>query len=315
MKRYTIIVILFLSIYGKQMLAVEVYAHRGLAAYWPENTLVSFEKSLELGVDALDIDVALTKDNIVVGSHDPFLNKNLTRDKNGHWLKNNKNLIRNYTFKDLQQFDVGAIKRSSTYRLQFAKQKELNNIKIPSLAQVIELIKSKAKKETKLQIEIKTHPIKDSDQYIETFVESIISTLNKHNFIEKAELQSYDWRTLVYAKKIEPKAILSFITEQSLSRNVFSTRSMPAGKGWTAGYHLKNYDNSIIKTLVAAGANNWCPFYKNVTKELVKQAHENNIRVIPWTADSKSDMKKLISMGVDGIITNKADVLLQILNA
>lgn len=296
------------------MYATEIYAHRGLAAYWPENTLIGFQKSLELGVDALDIDVSLTKDNIVVGSHDPFLNKDLTRDPDGKWLKNNKLIVNDFTFAELQVYDVGSIRPRSWTSKQFPNQKKLDNIRIPSLDQVIELIK-KYDTKTKLQIEIKTNPKHDSDEYVQKFVQAIIGTLTKHDFLKKAELQSFDWRSLIYAKKINSKVNTSFITQQSLERNVFKSLGMPKGRSWTAGYNLKDYDNSIIKVLKAAGADNWSPFYKNVTKQLVQEAHANNIRVIPWTADSIIDMKKLINDGVDGIITNKSDVLKEVLSS
>lgn len=315
MKKYIILLnIVILTCFCLTMHALEIYAHRGLAAYWPENTLIGFEKSIALGVDSLDIDIALTKDNIVVGSHDPFLNKNLTRDFNGKWLKNNKLKISDFTFQQLQQFDVGSIRPGSQYSLRFPKRHALDNIKIPSLQQVIKLVKSQANKNVKLQIEIKTNPKYDDDRYIKKFIKAIVDTLKANDFLTRAELQSFDWRTLIYARDIAPKVKLSFITQQSLLRNIFSFTNMPKGRSWTAGYKLEDYNNSVIEVLAAVGADNWCPYYKNVTKELVTKAHAYNIRVIPWTADTKRDMKKLIKDGVDGIITNKSDLLKQVLS-
>ncbi len=297
------------------MHTLEIYAHRGFAAFWPENTLISYQKSLELGVDSLDIDVALTKDNIVVGSHDPFLNKDITIDKNGTWLENNNTLVNDLTFAELSTYQLGKVKPNSKYAKAFPLRKNLDNITAPSLDHVIDLIKAKGNHKHKLQIEIKTNPKKHNMAYIEKFVGVILSTLEKNDFIEKAELQSFDWRTLIYAKKINSKVKTSFITEQSYSFNSFNTSLLSGEKSWTAGHQLKNYDNSIIKMLSALGADNWCPYYKNVTKKLVEQAHLYNIRVIPWTVDTKNDMLQLIADGVDGIITNRSDILREVMSS
>lgn len=317
MHKYIIIglIIILLGIFSLNMHALEIYAHRGFAAFWPENTLLSYEKSLELGVDSLDIDIALTKDNIVVGSHDPFLNKDITLDNNGNWLSNNKIQINDLTFAELQTYKVGKVRPNSKYAKDFPLRNNLDNITAPSLEQVIDLIKTKGNTKHKLQIEIKTNPKKHNQAYIEKFVRAIISTLEKNSFVEKAELQSFDWRTLLYAKQLNSRIKTSFITQQSLSFDSFNTALLNGKVSWTAGHKIGDHDNSIIKLLSFLGADNWCPYYKNVTKELVEQAHKTNIRVIPWTADTKEDMLKLIDDGVDGIITNRADIMREVMSS
>src|SRR5208282_3357464 len=65
---------------------VEVYAHRGARAFSPENTLPSFQTSLRIGADYVDMDVVLTKENEVLVSHDPVLNPDITRDERGEFL-------------------------------------------------------------------------------------------------------------------------------------------------------------------------------------------------------------------------------------
>ncbi|MBP9722422.1 MAG: hypothetical protein KBD64_04600 [Gammaproteobacteria bacterium] len=109
---------------------IEIYAHRGITAYFPENTLLSYQESLKLGVNSLDIDVAMTRDNIIVGSHDPFLNKDLTRDSSGKWLDNNNIKIIDLTFTELQKYDVGRINPASPYSTHFPLQKGFDNIPI-----------------------------------------------------------------------------------------------------------------------------------------------------------------------------------------
>ena len=291
--------------------AIAIYAHRGFAGLYPENTLISFERSLDVGVHTLDVDVAITKDGVVVGSHDPFLNQAFTR-KNGIWLEDNNTQIIDLTFNELQDYDVGAINPENDYFKQFPGQNAFDNIKIPSLQQVIDLIKTKGNNEHRLQIEIKTSPQLNDDQFIEYFVTKIIDTLKLNNFLERAELQSFDWRTLIYAKKIEPTITTSFITEQSEDFDSFSIYTDP-NESWTAGHKITDYNNSMIEMMSKLGANIWCPNYKNVTPELVKAAHLNNIKVVPWTIDDKTEMNYLLSIGVDGIITNRSDLLRELL--
>lgn len=297
--------------------ATEIYSHRGGAGLMPENTLEAYKNSLELKVDAIDIDVAITKDNIIVGSHDPYLNKNFTRDSKNKWLENNRLEIKNFNFLELKQYDVGKINPDSNYKKKYPAQSSFNNIRIPSLDEVIELIKeqNKSNKNIKIQIEIKTDPNKDSNAYIKNFVEHIIFSLRKYDFIEHAELQSFDWRNLLYAKKIEPKIKTSYITEENFWRNLwYSIGNKIFGLNlWTANHKLSDYNNSWPHMIAKLGGDTWCPNYKDLTKELVDEAHANNLRVVPWTANSVPDMMSLIAMGVDGIITDRPDILKKLL--
>lgn len=287
----------------------EIYAHRGLTAYFPENTIIGYKESLNIGVHSLDIDVAMTKDGIIVGSHDPYLNKDLTRDPQGKWLENNNIKIIDLTFEELKKYDVGAINPQSAYSKLHPLQKRLDNISIPSLQELIDLIKQEGRDFHKLQIEIKTNPERDDGNYIKKIVDNIISVLEKNNFIYRAELQSFDWRALLYAKKVQPAVKTSFITQQDSEFDTFAD----VNKEWTSGYNIKDYENSVPKMIAELGGNIWCPYYKDVTKDLVKIAHSYNIKVIPWTVDSEAQMRKQIDNQVDGIITNYADKLRVIL--
>jgi glycerophosphoryl diester phosphodiesterase len=302
------ILLIITGVFSSMTNALEIYGHRGFAGLYPEGTLWGYEEILKLGVHSVDVDVALTKDNIVVVSHDPYLNKDLTRDPAGKWLSNNKIKIIDLTFAELQKYDIGKINPKSIYSKKYPLQIGKDNLRIPSLVQVINLIKTFGHGAHKIQIEIKTEPKRDSDQYVHKFVDVIIDTLEKNNFLDRAELQSFDWRGLLYAKKINPKIKTSFITEKSFILDTLK------GTSWTAGHSIRNHENSVIKMLSTLGADTWCPYYKNVTKELVAQAHAHNIRVVPWTPDLPVEMNNLIQVGVDGIITNRADILRKVLS-
>ncbi|MBP9722361.1 MAG: hypothetical protein KBD64_04290, partial [Gammaproteobacteria bacterium] len=143
---------------------------------------------------------------------------------------------------------------------------------------------------------------------IEKFVKTILSVLEKNNFLARAELQSFDWRALLYAKKIYPKVKISFITQQDSEFDTFSNKNNFA---WTAGYNIKDFNNSIPQMIAKLGGDIWCPNYRNIVEnlELINLAHSYNIKVVPWTVDTPEEMIVLIDAGVDGIITNYAERL------
>jgi glycerophosphoryl diester phosphodiesterase len=76
-----------------------------------------------------------------------------------------------------------------------------------------------------------------------------------------------------------------------------------------AGYDIDDFQGSIPLSVKASGGLNWAPYYKHLTDDLLKEAHELGLKVYVWTVDSRREMVRLMEMGVDGIITNRPDIL------
>src|SRR5215475_4353026 len=95
--------------------AFDLEGHRGSRGLAPENTLPAFAKGLSIGVTTLEMDAAITKDDVVVISHDPAMNANLSRGPDGKWLAERGPLIKDLTFAELQRYDVGRLKPDTTY--------------------------------------------------------------------------------------------------------------------------------------------------------------------------------------------------------
>ena len=76
-----------------------------------------------------------------------------------------------------------------------------------------------------------------------------------------------------------------------------------------AGLDIDDFGGSIPRAVKAAGGNYWAPYYKYLTYTLLEEAHQMGLKVYVWTVDSHSDMVRLMEMGVDGIITNRHDIL------
>ena len=101
---------------------VELHGHRGARGLWAENTLEGFRRAIALGVDAIEMDVAVTADGVVVVSHDPALNPDLTREVSGTWLTDTGPLIRDLRAEELAAWDVGRLKPGTPYAAHYPAQ-------------------------------------------------------------------------------------------------------------------------------------------------------------------------------------------------
>ncbi len=139
-------------------LAFDLIGHRGARGLAPENTLPSFARALSLGVTVLELDTAITKDGVIVISHDPSLNPNITRDKDGKWLAKPGPAIHSLTFNELQQYDVGRLKPNTNYAKSFPEQKSVDGTRIPRLADLFALVKKSGNEQVRFNIELKVSP-------------------------------------------------------------------------------------------------------------------------------------------------------------
>src|SRR5512136_2316730 len=121
--------------------ALDLQGHRGARGLAPENTLPAFAAALSLGVTTLELDTGITKDGVVVISHNMTLNPEITRDRAGKWLGAPGPAIHALTFAELQQYDVGRIKPGTDYTKQFPEQKAVDGTRIPRLADLFALVK------------------------------------------------------------------------------------------------------------------------------------------------------------------------------
>jgi hypothetical protein len=103
--------------------AFDLQGHRGARGLAPENTLEGFATALSIGVSTLELDLAMTKDGIVVVSHDRYLNPDHTRGPNGRFLAARGPAIRALTLAELQRYDVGRLQPGTVYAASFPEQR------------------------------------------------------------------------------------------------------------------------------------------------------------------------------------------------
>ena len=296
---------------------LNVIGHRGAAGLLPENTLAGFKKAIELGVDTIELDIRLTSDNEAVVYHDSRLNPAITRDNNGKWIKE-RHLIKELTLSEVQSYDVGKLNRWKGYAKKYPDQKAAEGERIPTLRDVIQLVKRTGDK-THLFIEPKFSPLKPEETKSPEEISNVVAKIIKdENIAQRVTVISFDWKILMYFQKIMPEVPTGYVTITKKNRDTIQKNKSGASP-WMAGIDIDEFD-SIPEAVKSAGGTYWITNYrhaighkKNITSKIVEKAHAIGIKVIVWTPDSKSDMKRLIKTGVDGITTNRPDILLSLL--
>ncbi len=142
--------------------AIDLQGHRGARGLAPENTLAAFRKAIDIGVTTLETDLALTSDDVLVLSHDPALNRALTRTGDGRWLSADGAPIRSLTAAELRAYDVGRIDPSHEYAKSWAQQVAADGERIPTLAQLFALARdarSPGGRPVRFNIETKLTPV------------------------------------------------------------------------------------------------------------------------------------------------------------
>ena len=287
-----------------------VIGHRGAAGLAPENTLASFTRACETGVDAFELDVLLTADGEIVVYHDFRLKPELTRSPDGKWLKRNSlPAINQLKLMDLKKYDVGRLKPGTRYSGRYPEQVPADGERIPTLRETIAIFKQQCDATTQLWVEIKTSPEKpDLTPPPETVSESVIQLLREEEIAHRTRILSFDWRNLVHIQKIAPDIPTVYLSLKG--RNLNNIKSgQPGASPWMAGLDIDDFSGSIPHAVQAAGGRHWAQYYRQLTTKDLQRAHEMGMKVYVWTPDSRMDMKRLVEMGVDGIITNRPDRL------
>lgn len=296
----------------------DLEAHRGGRDVRPENTLYSYAYAIELGATSIE----LTKDGQIVMSHNPILNSDITRDENGNYIENNKYDIRLMTVDELKKFDVGVMDPNcGEYYDLHGKTQFTYDAKIPTLEELMQLIQSYGDKNIVLNIETKSYPDPVSAGYKNNvdpkkFVEVFNNIVKKYDMEDRVVLQSFDWQTLIEMKKLNPNISTSALWQEqpSWGRDSESLRRYEKKKSpWLGGLDIKDYQGNPVKAAHAIGADIISPYYTEISKQDVDEAHSLGMKVVPWTVNNEKDMNMLLDMGVDGIISDKPWLLKQVL--
>ncbi|MEK6246444.1 MAG: glycerophosphodiester phosphodiesterase [Pseudomonadota bacterium] len=291
--------------------ALDLQGHRGARGLLPENTLPSFERALALGVTTLELDIAITSDGVLVISHDPALNPDLTRDASGRYLEQRGPAIHSMTWAQVQTYDVGRLKAGTEYARQFPDQMPVDGTRIPRLSDLFDLVKRSGDDKVRFAIETKLSPDRPEETPLpEPFARAVVEEIRKAGMAGRSQILSFDWRTLQVVQKIAPEIASVYLSIQRRMDNIAAGR--PEGSRWTAGFQYRDY-GSIPKMIKAAGGSHWSVYFGDLSPELVKEAQSLGLKVLVWTVNDPAAMDRMIGYGVDGLITDRPDVARKVL--
>src|SRR5262249_22664690 len=136
----------------------------------------------------------------------------------------------------------------------------------------------------------------------EDFARKVVATVRECGMERQSKLLSFDWRALAAVRRTDPDVSTVCLTaQQSWMNNV-----LPAAKAsrWTTPLHVSQFGGSVARMAQSAGASEWAPFHEELTEGQVAEAHALGLKVVTWTVNEHADMRRMIELGVDGIISD-----------
>lgn len=257
--------------------------HRGARGLAPENTLPSFLKALEFPkIQTLELDLAVSADNQIVVSHEPWMSAAICSTPDGTPVKKEdetKLLLYKMSYAEIAQYDCG--KRGNA---GFPEQQAMPVHK-PLLKDVVEGVKAYCKQHNRplprINVEIKSDPNWDGQRIPAPaeLAKMVVQEIKALDMAKFSYVQSFDPRVLREVRAIDPKMMIALLVGNP--------------KGMDANVQELGFQPAI-----------YSPHYGLVKAEDVQKAHTLGMKVIPWTVNETAEMQKLIAMGVDGIITD-----------
>ena len=292
----------------------DLQGHRGARGLLPENTLPAFEKAIQLGVSTLELDVGVSKDGVIVISHDRALNPDITRDASGAYLAAPV-LVNRLTLAELKTYDVGRINPDSPYAKRFPDQMPIDGTRMPALSTLFKHVKKLGNARVRFNIETKISP----DQHTDTvspavFARKLLDVIREHGMQSRVTVQSFDWRTLQIIQELQKGQGKRVKTSCLTAQQPWTDNIAPVAgkKSWLGSIKASEYSN-VPEMVQAAGCEIWSPYFADITPALVARAHALGLKVIPWTTNSEAEMSAVIEAGADGLITDYPDRALPVL--
>jgi glycerophosphoryl diester phosphodiesterase len=290
---------------------LELQGHRGARGLAPENTLPGFACALGIGVSAFELDCAITRDGVVVVSHDPLLNPDITRGPDGKWLEQAGPAIFHLPYAELLRYDVGRIKPGSEYAGRFSGQQPVDGARIPRLADLFALTAKAGNDAVRFNLELKLSPFKPEQTADPVpFARKAIAAVRDGGMVERTAILSFDWRPLRVVQEEAPEIPTVYLTaQQSWQDNILAGRTTSP---WTAPLHVSRFDGSIPRMIKAAGGAVWSSYYEEIGRELIEEARRLGLKVMVWTVNDAADMRRMIEWRVNSIISDRPDLLREV---
>lgn len=287
MKLFSLFPLLALVPMALSSVPFDVEGHRGARWVLPENTLEGFRYALDVGVTTLEMDLGVTKDGHVVVKHDPYINPAICLGPDGETLTG-KTPLAELTLAAVQAYDCGTLQAPG-----FPAQKPVPGAKIPTLREVFQMVQDypgDLSRTVLFNIETKSWADQpDLTPPPEEFARLVYEIVQEFNLLPRVTLQSFDFRTLRAARELDPD--------------------------WSLAALIAADDRAdeVLAKAIDLQPDILSPNHTLLTKERVAAWQEMGFRVIPWTVNQPEDWTRLLTMGVDGIITDRPGDLIEFL--
>ena len=270
---------------------IDIQGHRGCRGLIPENTVEGFLQAIDLGVTTLEMDLVISGDQRVIVSHEPFFHHRISTGPGGLEITEQTEKDHNIyklTVPEIIRYDVGIKAHPG-----FPHQRKMPCIK-PTLDDVIDIcelyIRDRKKPPVYYNMEIKRHPDYDGIFHPDatTFARLVYEVVKSKNLISKTTIQSFDIRSLQEIRKLDDTLSIALLVEGRED-------------------YRKKLDSLRFKPQILS------PYYLLVDNNMVEFCRQNQLKLIPWTVNDTQAMRMLIEKGVDGIITDYPDKLIEVI--
>ena len=212
----------------------DLQGHRGARGLYPENSLPGFDAALELGVTTLEMDLAVTRDGVVVVHHDRRLDPARTRGPDGAWLMAPVPAIVELSHAELAAYDIGRARPGGKVAQRFPDQRGLDGIAIPTLAEVLARAEARSGGTLRYNMEIKTSPLAPEETLAPgAFAATLAQALEPTGIGRRAMVQSFDWRGLKAFQELAPGIPTVYLSAEARWLDNLE-RGRPGASPWTA---------------------------------------------------------------------------------
>ena len=284
---------------------LDVQGHRGARALRPENTLPAFARALELGVSTLELDLGLSRDGRLVVTHNPRVSHELCLDAKGKPLPDPGPRVRDLSLAELRGFDCGLLP-ADPERFPSPPHEPQPGTPMPTLGEVFELAKERGASGVHFNVEVKVDPHSEDTPAVLSIVRTAIEVVQRHGVLARTTLQSFDWSALRMAREIEPRL-----------RTAALLAPDTVGPEWQSGLTLEEHGDALgLLRAARSYVDDFSPWWKLLVPgrayagRPVEAYQQAGFAVIPWTVNEPETMARLIDLGIDGLITDRPDLLM-----
>lgn len=274
---------------------LDVEGHRGARGLAPENVLPSFLAAFAAGVTGVELDVRLTADGQVVVWHDPILQADKCVSYEG--LVGAR--VDALTLAQLKSVDVGSLTLPA-----FPDQQPAPGARISTLAELLADCADVAP-HVWWTIELKVDP-RDPRELAtrRQLVEGVLEAIHRGGIADRCFVHSFDWAVLDLARELDATLLRSALAVVG--------QTYRQGSEWLGSVRWEDHLDDLPGAAAALGAQVVAPHFSSCDQPFVERSHELGLGVLPWTVNEPDDVRRMIDVGVDGLVTDYPDRALAI---